>query len=299
MKRGKVMKTNILYVIMALVLGVLGVEGYILYNNYQDRNVVDKGSINDKDLDNDTDNDIDKSDTEEDNNEENKEKTEDGVRLLNTKKESDKIVQEYEIVLNGKINNLNVSYNFDKYVDGFGGDNTDNYCINSKYYTNCNLENKKEEYFKEEYVNNSFNEKNFEIIKGEDNKSYLIIHGIELNLIGNSYYLFVLNDDLEIIKPTESIEEIDDASFLGFAYYESLCEDINCESTGNFWYKDRYGVCSDEVCQIRSKVEDNKIYHLFYVGSCEGVEVEEREYTIKNNKLSYEVINTYQMMEIC
>ncbi len=274
------MNNKFLYVILVAILGVLGFEGYFMYNNYQNNKVNDnETTIN--------------NDTNKDNS--SNEQLEDKVKLVDTKKENNKIIQEYEIVLNGKKNNLTLTYSFNSYENGFGGEDIESYCINSDYYSNCNLDNNQEKYMDKDYINNSFNENNFDIIKGLDNKNYLTIHKIDFAPIGNSYFLYVLNDNLENIKS----QNPEDAYFLGFEYYTSLCVDENCENLGDFWYKDNFGLCSEGVCQIRTKVEDNKIYYLSYTGACEEGKIEERVYTIKDNKLSYEILNTYQMREMC
>ncbi len=305
------MKTSILYVIMALVLGVLGVEGYILYNNYQDRNVVDNGSIKDKDLNNDKDKSDDEQKNSEENNdlEENNEKMEDGVKLLNTTKENDKIVQEYEIVLNGNKNIIDIDYKIATYDTGY---EDPYYCIDSLYYSNCSDEYSSPDNLSSQYINSKFNEKNFEIIKGLDNKNYLAIHSFNLNidkpdsvyLDTSSYTIHILNDNLQEIKPTENLynhlgiklQNINDWNgFIGAVDIQSLCLDYECNNMGDFWYSSKFNIDNN---QIRVKIENNKIYSLVYFSdsnvSCDDGTIEEREYSINNNSFSYRVLNTYK-----
>ena len=47
----------------------------------------------------------------------------------------------------------------------------------------------------------------------------------------------------------------------------------------------------------QAKIENNKIYYLAHIhnGDCLG-NLEERVYTIKNDKLIYEVLNTYKVL---
>ncbi len=303
------MKTGILYVILTLIFILLGVEGYFLYNSYQNKNVVDNSSINDKDLDNDTDNDIDKSDDEQNNNEENNnleennEKTEDGVKLLNTTKENDKIVQEYEIVLNGKINILKLYFELEKNEYFYHITcvyNNVNFYDFGKYNPEFDEEAtlSSDEAFQIDYIKNYFNEDNFIIIKGEDNKNYLAIYNYvsEAEVYGDTN-LYIYNDNLDLLNQNEEILINNEGQLLSIDEEDCLNKN-HCTYKSDVWYENKFKV-RDEADQIRVKIENNQIYVLKALGNndyiCDGGILEERIYIIKDNKLSYEVINKYQV----
>ena len=101
---------------------------------------------------------------------------------------------------------------------------------------------------------------------------------------------YILNDKLEIIN--ENLE---------FNLYSSDVNVILQVENANPWYED--SKCKDELCHRIFKIEDNKIYYLVsklkddYQEGDYGV-LEERVYTINDNKLTYEVINTYNITEM-
>jgi len=228
----------------------------------------------------------------------------DEVKLINTREESNKIIQEYEIIINGKKKKEEIIYELKKdeieysitgYFNGTEIYKKWNY-INDGVLANPN------EYDEEASVstiNNNFSEKNFSFIKGNDNKNYLVIKTYEDNgeaYGGPSYILF--NDDLQsIIDSNQNVKNN------RFAILEGS-QELYFENNLKPWYKNNE-VCKmyneDENCQIRAKIEDNKIYYLHYNQVCEENDygtVEERIYTINNGELDYEVINNYKVTEI-
>ena len=103
---------------------------------------------------------------------------------------------------------------------------------------------------------------------------------------GDFMYYQIYNDSFDYIDSislyvgNQSIE-----NDLGFDGYQNVFADI--------YY------LSEDYYSVRSKIEDNHIYELAYV--CDDVYygiLEERVYTINNDKLEYEVINTYTDLEI-
>lgn len=72
----------------------------------------------------------------------------------------------------------------------------------------------------------------------------------------------------------------------------------------NAWYPNIYNMCNyyDGKCYIGVKIENNKIYYLYPNVDFENRQenyygyMEEREYTINNNKLEYKVLNKYKII---
>ena len=232
----------------------------------------------------------------------------DSITLKDTYQEGNNIIQEYEIILNNKKNNLQITYTYKYEIDSLTHvingimKNTNLYDmylrdnINNKNYT-------KEELFNITKLNDEFNETNFKIIKGTDNKSYLSIFA------DNPYtaFLYIFNDQLNIVSDgIESTNWYDSDNGDGFVITSFVNIPV-LENQENIWYEDTYNTNNNN---IYVKVENNKIYYLtpnisyyeeylnhVYDENYE-VEVEERVYTINNNKLTYEVINTYQVLEV-
>ena len=118
--------------------------------------------------------------------------------------------------------------------------------------------------------------------------------------------LYVFNDQLNIVNDgIESPNWYEGDTGDGFVLSSFVNIPI-LENEQDIWYDDTYGINNDN---IYVKIENNKIYYLTpnvsyedYEGSIynevNGVELEERVYTINNNKLTYEVINIYKIKEI-
>lgn len=232
----------------------------------------------------------DKKDTPkiEDKNEVPEEKEKDSIKLLNTKEENGSITQNYEAVLNTKHITFSVIYT----VNQNGNYHTINGTLNgfNIYSATYNKKDYKES-FKSNLIANNFEEDNFKIVKGTDDKSYLIIRNFKYTEMGNGINLLnieVYNDELNRINTDNE---------LIYAYFS---QDINLENDSKPWYKDEYNLCKkDEPCQIRGKFYEDKFHLLTLVLNEEtntpksiGT-LEERVYTIKDNKLNYTVPNKY------
>jgi len=164
-------KKIIIYVVIIIVLGSLsGVVTYVLLN------------------------DNDKTKIKENNNE--SAIKEDSVKLLSLYNLNDKIIEEFEITLNNKTEVMKIEYTSEfikkdlDYEDSY-------YMISGKFLENKFYLNKTYDYnFSIDKIKNDFNEKNFIIIKGTDNKSYLLVT-TDFNLSLNNSILLVFNDNLE------------------------------------------------------------------------------------------------------
>lgn len=288
------MKNIAMYLILGVLIIVLSIEGVIIYkdfiNNTKEENKVinnNNKEDNDSNLNNKENNEI--------------ENLTDGVKLKNTKKESDKIIQEYEVVLNGKKQNLTLNYELEKteyYYDIITKLND----IEFYHYASYNPELESYEIgfdktFTVDFINSHFNEKNFTIIKGLDNKNYLAIYNyVRMHEDFGYIKYYIFNEDLELINKEDIL--IEDRG-QGLLFGEGCDEDYEKCNSGNMWYEETQNIFNYETYQIRAKIEDNKIYALVG-GNCNPVNIdedilEERVYTINNNKLEYEVINTYKI----
>ncbi len=140
------------------------------------------------------------------------------------------------------------------------------------------------------------NEDNFKIIKGTDNKNYIIIVHDNYNnafVSGTSNEMLVLNDELELVSKEFMIESLspDYATHNGFIL-DDYIGNIPCKVEGKEFYKNNKYV----------KIENNEIHFLFPKmdnNSSLPEYLEERVYTINNNKLEYKVINTYKVVDVC
>lgn len=252
-----------------------------------------------------------KQDLKENNNEGNKELIvkEDSIKLNKIYNLNDKIVEEFEILLNGKKQTMNIVFNYEAEENILDDEND----IKKVQYVKGQMNNKEffyqvfnknsfnEEMFSVNYIKSEFNENNFKIVKGKDNKNYLII--VPNNT--SEYYdieLFIFNDNLEQITN----------SFNG---YSGICDKkenmiimsrsthLELENNVNPWYKNTFSVNFKEGTNkgLGVKIENNKIYYLNPIIKSEielndvGI-LEEREYVLNNNKLEYKVNKTFKII---
>lgn len=224
---------------------------------------------------------------------------EDNITLKNTTMNNDTIIQEYEIILNGKTNNLNIFYTYENCRE-------EAICISGNYNDYSFLYNESYEnlssIFTTQKIDQLFNENNFEIIKGVDNKSYLLVS------TKNPYSvaLYVFNEQLDIVNDGINSDWYEGDNENVFIVYSFVNIPV-LENSEAIWYDDAYGINNDN---IYVKVENNKIYYLTpnvsyyedYVYNVYNenyeIQLEERVYTINNNKFTYEVINTYNIAEV-
>ena len=286
-------KNTLLYIIITILLIIIAVGvTYIIMDNKNEEEVLEP------------------NDKEEDNNKEEKEEPtiEDGITLKDTYQEGNNIIQEYEIILNNKKNNLQITYTYKYEIDSLTHvingimKNTNLYDmylrdnINNKNYT-------KEELFNITKLNDEFNETNFKIIKETDNKSYLLIQTEQEELFDTSE-LYVYNDELELIsKNVISIEESPDTIAHDGFIIDEFAGNIPCEYQGSSpLYERTFKKVSEDIEDNQYvKIVENKIYFLFpkLNKDLDGGILEERIYTIHNNKLEYTVNNTYKFNGVC
>lgn len=116
-------------------------------------------------------------------------------------------------------------------------------------------------------IKNYFNEQNFYIIKGTDNKKYL---GIVTSIMGDPEKL--------------------QGNLVIYTTYQDF---FNPKNYKKYTYENMFNLnYGDFDSQIRLKINDNKIY--YYYVDCNESYAEERLYTI-NNKLEYKVIDKFEV----
>lgn len=246
----------------------------------------------------------DKTEIKENSNQNEESTKQDGVKLLKTYNLNDKIIEEFEITLNGKTNNMKIEFDYDEDTEELnthtlsylGGKLNDNLVLSyiEEDTTKNNL-------FNISKVKEKFNENNFKIIKGIDNKSYLLLITNTAYVTMHESILLIFNDNLEQIK----------GDFEGYSCNSNKEENMVVFTTTSgykpkngapIYYEDGFNLnyhipsAYGEV-GVNVKIENNKIYYLIPIFNWdineEGI-LEEREYTLNNNKYEYKVINTYK-----
>ncbi len=200
--------------------------------------------------------------------------SEDYVKLVNTREEDNQVIQEYEMVLNGEYQEFDITFEINVGEGYWDIDSTlgDSYLF-SVWYDTAPPNNYVD------FIAQYFNENNLIIFPGIDGINYLIIQGYAFppaGGVGIDYNIF--NQNWDYIGNIAVI-------------YQGQGVVLEDESV---WYLDNLNIDTvQDYNKIRSKIEGDKIYNLYY--TCDYME--ERVYTINNNKLEYEVINQYKILE--
>lgn len=232
-----------------------------------------------------------------------------GFKLLSTDKVNDTIIQKYELILNSKKQEIDIKYTYEyheanedeeAYEEIIGKIN------NTPVYYNTNIlkdSDLKKQTFTENNINKEFNTNNFQLIQGTDNIDYFTIRTNNMNgmYVAPTNGLYIFNDKLENL--TNNFPSYDGCTTANYMIIEGGPTGLELENE-NAWYKDTYGLCksNENWCHIGVKIENDKIYYLYpkvdfanmtdtYYGY-----IEEREYTINNNKLEYKTLNTYKII---
>lgn len=293
------MKKYIPYIIITILLIIIAIGGTYIFMDYKNNQISQENSN--------TNNNNQPNNKEQENKED--EVLEDNVKLLSTRAKNDKIIQEYEVTLNGKIKTLELEFSYYKddtfevaeyIVTGTFNQNNIIYSnvIRDKYEEQDGeikiiQTRNKEEIFNINIIKNNINENNFQIIKGEDNKSYLLLYPYtkEIDFPINPTVILLFNDELKLISENlisknESPDYIVRNGFTDNEYTGNIPCEVE-KSYNEFKY---------------AKIENNKIYFLYPKLNrddlSEGI-LEERIYTINNNKLNHKINNTYKITSIC
>lgn len=257
-------KNTVLYIIITILLIIIAIGiTYIIMDNKNKEEIVEP-SDNDK--------------KEETPNKEEDPVKEDGVTLKNSIKNNDTITQEYEIILNGKEQNIKIIFTYDE-NNGIKG-----VLNNNILYLEMDTTPIDKNMFSTVKINKEFNEKNFNLIKGKDNKNYLLIATKEINPSGIKMNYEIFN---------EQLDKINEAS-IPFHTSTQCIYDLNNIELENEMIE-IYNLDPGKECNyIRGKVENNQIESLFY--DCDTIE--HRIYTINENKVEYITLEIFKDITI-
>lgn len=294
-KKGRNTKLIVIVILLCLICTVGAcVIGYQLYENknINDKNIEDEKTTNSTMMDKTV-----------------EAQTEDKIAFKSIQENGEKIIETFGVTLNGKTKDINLEFTHEKDEDGIyeeivGSFNGEVFCDDPAQIDLHEIS------FDTEYIKKRFNENIFRIIKGEDNKSYLILFtysdsatspGVDTNLL-------IYNDELKLIS-----NDID--------LHNSYGADETFEAMKNPFYSKNETPYDIQSSKVFIKIESDKIYKLYPLymddGGCpedknsssseeqdskEYIsnygDLEERVYTIKDNKLSYKSLNKYQITAI-
>lgn len=231
------------------------------------------------------------------------------ITLIDTSEIDNGFVQKYQIIVNGieKILEIEFLNNSDENVFSITGK------FNGVTLYYCYQQSDKENIVvNKNMINNGFNENNFDFIKGENGKSYILIHSnISDDGTGEEDKLYILNDSLEFID-NDLVDYAGNSDTYGMSIMSTYIS-YKLEDNAYPWYADNFKACTNPSnCNIDLKIEDNKIYYLVPVlntaleeanednkEATDYGKLEERVYTINDNKLIYKVTNVYKIVEVC
>ncbi len=229
------------------------------------------------------------------------------IKRVETVKNGEKIVQKYEIQMNGKTVPVNVEFTkrlevLDEQYEIIEGsiNNKQIYLDYTYTYKNENDKDYEEAInFLPNTIDREFTINNFKIIKGTDNKDYLVAYGlIDFNFDAEvPSKLYVFNDKMELLQFPKN----EDSKFCtpdGGEYIN--IDKANLVTKEDIWYENTFGLRNAR--RVTTKIVDNKIYQLTQIMKVLPEEndygtIEERVYTINNNKLEYTVANTYKAID--
>lgn len=217
------------------------------------------------------------------------EESKNSVKFLNIEENNNKIVEKFEVELNGKVNSLKIEFSYNRENDEFGNGEYQEVAgtfgseIVFSIAGHSDTLDIKKWYYDANRLKTAFNESNFKIIDGSDDKKYLLLITRNQSAMQapTTDYLYIYDDSLHLIEKLI----IRDGT-------------VGWELEGNAypWYMDQFNTCKDQnICHIRTKVEANNIYYLDHVQDEGFGSIEEKIYTIKNGKLESRKINTYKI----
>lgn len=283
------MKKNWSYIVIVILVAVIAAMGTYIVMKEKPSNKPDTGN----------------NSSENGSSSENNAKT--GVELVSTTESGENIIQTFNAYMNGKNVPLQFMYSYKTDID------EDNLKMEQVEGTMNNIRtyfheetmkstSKKGSMLNKTVIDSDFSTKNFIIIKGTDNKDYLLIvtHMYDLG-VGDDDLMYVFNDNLELIKPTDIAATCHDDSFVVY----SRMTNIKVEE--NPWYSNEFNIDTSKsdfrTSSIKVKVESNQIYYLMPILKFADATdndmgtLEERIYTINNNKLTYKTIKTYKITD--
>ena len=283
------MKKNTLYIVIGILIVIIAAGATYIFLISKEHSNVSNNNVQDSE---------DKEDINNSDNEtEQPETVSDKVELTSIKRVNDTVVEEYEITLNGKSKIAQVVFKLEDCPDcgftTFEGYFEGLYVASPEYDIELNEDN----------VKKLFNQNNFQIIGGKDNKNYLLVYS---NIEGGTFtdYVYVYNDNLDLISKDSIPEDLNDDMISGFVLKSGN------DAVGSVKEKDDFSYGIDNSTNITKnymfKAENDKLYYLvpalekinFDVENNYYGKLEERVYYIENDKLYYDIINTYTISSV-
>lgn len=235
------------------------------------------------------------------------------VKFLNTKKDGTVITQYFKANLNGQELPINIVYTYEntelsaeekattgynriEHVIGKFGD-----IVIFDHYERNNNTTQRAQLFDTQLIDKEYNLNYLKVVRGTDGKDYLTMatHIYDGLNAPSENFLYILNDKLQTISNV-----FDD---LTTCTNEKKTMMIHPGSRGiivtdKAWYSNQYGYNNRGKLFISVKVEDDKIYYLYHNidSSVPGKfgTLEERIYTIKDDKLEYTINKEYDATSV-
>ena len=270
------MNKKIIFVILSFValIAIGSISYVVLSNNIDDKPLVDE--------------DVNKDSEEKEDKKPPKEKK-DSIVFKKTKKSGNKIISTFDLTMNNEEAEFDIEFTYEENESY----NEIKASVLGLDIYRLGTDEALETTFTEANMKKAVTEENFIFIKGEDKKTYLgVVSNIDSFVSGKTSVLYIFNDKFDMLT-----DDIDNLGCGGTSYFT-----INTLTTGyvgsiepfKSGYEDTLGVCENSPnCHVNVKIEDDKIYSLFAkdINGFAGT-LEERIYTIKDNKFNYTVKST-------
>lgn len=230
------------------------------------------------------------------------------VKFINSKLEEATITQKYKAYINGK--NIDVDVNFNFYIQNIDPEENQGYSriervvgkfkdiVLFEHEEKTNSQSQKAELFETSKIDKVYNGDFFKVVRGTDGKDYLAIatHIYDIDydhLKENS--LYILNDNLSVINKNFSDPTNCSKEKQVMMIHPGT---IGLLSDNNIWYKSQFPYDNHRKNYTSLKIMDDKIYYLYHNinidTSGDYGTIEERIYTISNDKLEYTIGKTYK-----
>lgn len=219
------------------------------------------------------------------------------VKFKNITTSNSKIIETFDIVMNNKKSVFEIEYS--------SKNDEANAIINIKLpETKQTLmvdlnEHTTFENFNTDYLKNYIKENNFQFIKGEDNKDYLLVVVEAENFSGGpSAYLYAYDDDMNLVTGDVSYDSCSNDEMMAIVYGPTSNETV--EEPGKSGYRNNFNLTKKYDDTINVKIEGDKVYYLKADYNAANDEIdgilEERIYTIKNSKWEYKIKNKFKII---